>query len=383
MIRYCTRCVMPETKPDLFIDDEGVCSACRHYERRWEVDWEARRQELVELLERHRSKAGSDYDCIVPASGGKDSTFQVLKIKELGFNPLCVNWATCHMSDIGRRNLDNLKRLGIDCIEVSGDPVVRRKLNRIGLCQIGDITWPEHVGIFTTPIRIAVRFGVPLVIWGENSQDEFGGPDATARSNVKTRRWVEEFGGLLGLRVSDLVGQDGIEARDLIPYTYPSEDELKRVGVTGLFLGYYIPWDGYNNALLAQGHGFETYPRCVEGTILNYENLDNLFHGIHDYFKFLKFGFGRATDHACLHIRRGRLTRADALALVKLHDGKFPWSYLGHPLDELLKEAEITFEEFVRVCDRFTNKRLFACDNRGQPIKDERGNLRKINQDNP
>lgn len=382
MIRYCVRCVMPETKPDLFIDADGVCSACRNIENRREVDWDARRAELVEIVDRYRASGGQSYDCIIPVSGGKDSTFQTLRVLELGLNPLCVTATTDKLSPIGRRNIENLKNLGVDYVEVTPNPVVRRRINRLALEQVGDISWPEHVAIFTIPVRIAVQMSVPLIIWGENSQNEYGGPAAAAKDHVLTRRWLEEFGGLLGLRVSDLAGQEGIEARHLIQYSYPSDAELQRVGVTGLFLGYFLPWDGYQNALIAQAHGFESYHKAVEGSLVNYENLDNCQTGVHDYFKFLKYGFGRATDLACLHIRRGRLSRSDGVALVRRHDGQFPWVYLGCTLEEILGDLDLSLDEFVRICDRFTNKKLFVCDARGQLVKDKRGNLTKINYDN-
>lgn len=381
-IQYCTSCVMPETKPDLYIDAQGVCNACRNFAERKEVNWEARKQELLRILEIYRSQNSSNYDCIIPVSGGKDSHFQVIKMLELGMNPLCVTSTTDKLSDIGRRNIENLKNLGVDYIEVSVNPRVRRKLNRLTLTEIGDISWPEHVTIFTIPVRIAVQFNVPLIIWGENSQNEYGGPAAAAKNNTLSRRWLEEFGGLLGLRVTDLIGQEGIEAKHLIQYAYPSDADLQRVGVTGLFLGYYLPWDGYHNALYAQAHGFETYHKTVEGTIVNYENLDNYHTGIHDYFKFLKYGFGRSTDIACLHVRRGRLIREEAIKLVQMHDGKFPWVYLGCPLEAILDEIDMSVEEFIQVCDRFTNKKLFLCDFKGNLIKDKGGNLTKINYDN-
>jgi len=373
---------MPETKPDLYIDEEGICNACRSFEGRKEIDWGKRRDELVKILERYRSKNRTNYDCLIPVSGGKDSTFQTIKMLELGMNPLCVTATTDKLSDIGRRNIENIKRLGVDYIEVSANPVVRRKINRLALVQVGDISWPEHAGIFTMPVRAAVQFNIPLLVWGENSQHEYGGPAAAAENNVLNRRWLEEFGGLLGLRVSDLIGQAGIRQEDLIQYTYPSDDDLKKVGVTGIFLGYYMPWDGYNNALIAQANGFTTYHKTVEGSLVNYENLDNCQTGIHDYFKFLKFAFGRATDIACLHIRRGRLSRKDAIGLVKKLDGRFPWEYLGCRLEEILKDIDMTMEEFVKICDRFTNKKLFVCDSRGNLIKDKEGNLTKINYDN-
>jgi N-acetyl sugar amidotransferase len=373
---------MPDTKPDLYLDEAGICNACRSYEKRKEIDWEARRKQLVNILERYRSKEGTNWDCIVPVSGGKDSTFQVVRMLQLGMNPLCVTATTCHLSEIGRRNIQNLKSLGVDYIEFSPNLVIRRKLNRIGLIQVGDISWPEHVGIFTIPVRVAVQYRVPLIVWGENSQNEYGGPAGDAENNTLTRRWLEEFGGLLGLRVSDLIGVENIQAHHLLPYTYPTDGELKSVGLTGIFLGYYLPWDGYANALISQGFGFSTASTLVEGSIVNYENLDNLQTGIHDYFKYLKFGFGRGTDIACLHIRRGRITRQDGLELVRMHDGKFPWTYLGRPLNEILDPLDLSLDEFVKICDRYTNKKLFVCDSRGSLVKNRFGNLAKINYNN-
>jgi N-acetyl sugar amidotransferase len=373
---------MPETKPDILFDDNGVCSACRHFELRQEVEWDARRAELVEILETYRSKDGARYDCIIPVSGGKDSTYQTVRMLELGMNPMCVTATTDRLSEIGRRNIENIKRLGVDYIEVSANPVVRRRINRLALTQVGDISWPEHVTIFTVPVRIAVQMNVPLIVWGENSQNEYGGPASAAEGSVLTRRWLEEFGGLLGLRVFDLIGQEGIERHHLIQYTYPSDEELERVGVTGIFLGYYLPWDGLGNALFSQAHGFEASPHPVEGSFVSYENLDNVQTGIHDYFKYLKYAFGRATDHACMHVRRGRLSRADAMKLVRMHDGRYPKTYLGHSLDDILDDIGMTRDEFDRTCDRFTNKRLFVCDRHGQLVRDDGGNLIKVNYDN-
>lgn len=374
---------MPETKPDILFDAHGICSACVHHERRAEVDWTQRREQLTEVLDRYRSGDSNRYDCLIPVSGGKDSTYQVIRMLELGMNPLCVTSTTDMLSDIGRRNIENLKRQGVDYIEVTANPVVRRRINKLALTQVGDISWPEHVTIFTIPVRIAVQMNIPLLVWGENSQNEYGGPAVAADDSALTRRWLEEFGGLLGLRVSDLVGQSGIEQKNLIQYTYPSDDDLARVGVTGIFLGYFIPWDGWGNALISQANGFETWPHNVEGSLVNYENLDNIQTGVHDYFKFLKYGFGRATDLACMQVRRGRLTREDAIALVRRHDGRFPGTYLGVPIERILAEIDMTFEEFTSVCDRFTNNRLFVKDGHGELVRDTDGSLVKVNYDNP
>jgi hypothetical protein len=303
-------------------------------------------------------------------------------VLQLGLNPLCVTATTCDLSQLGRRNLQAIKELGVDHVEFSPNIRVRRKLNRIGLMQVGDISWPEHVGIFTIPVRASVQYGVPLIIWGENSQNEYGGPAAAADNPTLDRRWLEEFGGLLGLRVSDVAGLEGIEPHHLVPYRYPTDDQLRAVGTTGLFLGHYFPWDGYSNVLIAQAHGFATYQSTVEGSLVSYENLDNHQTGIHDYFKFLKFGFGRATDLACLHIRRGRISRQEGLELVRMHDGKFPWTYLGKPLEQILDPLDISVDDFIDICDRFTNKRIFRTDAAGKLVRDRHGNLTKIAYDN-
>lgn len=373
---------MPHTKPHLQFNDDGVCDACRHYEEREEVDWNVRKQELIGVLDKYRSKDGSNWDCVIPVSGGKDSTYQVIRMLQLGMNPLCVTGTTCDLSEVGRKNIENLQNLGVDYIEVTTNRIVRRKLNRIGLKQIGDISWPEHISINTIPIRVAVQYGIKLIIWGENSQNEYGGPASASDSDIKTWEWLLQFAGFVGLRTSDLIGVDGIRKRDMIPFTYPTKEELSKVGVTGLFLGYYLPWDGYSNALLAQAHGFSTLATPVEGSLVNYENLDNHQTGIHDYFKYLKFGWGRATDILSMAIRRKKITRSKALEIIKEREGKYPSYYLKKSLKNILSDINMTIEEFDVICDKFTNKDLFLCNNKGNLIKDEHKNLIKKKYDN-
>jgi N-acetyl sugar amidotransferase len=381
MIKYCTNCVMPDTKPDLFFDADGVCAACNAFLQRDFIDWEVRRTQLEDLLTGHRSTNGK-WDCVIPVSGGKDSTYQVIKALEFNMNPLCVTSTTCDLTEIGLRNIENIKNLGVDHIQFSPDPNVRKRLNRLGLLEVGDISWPEHVGIFTIPVRVAMAFGIKLIVWGENSQNEYGGPPEAAERNYLDRRWLEEFGGMLGLRVSDLVDAYGFSANEIEPYVYPQPLDLEQAGISGLFLGQYLPWDGMSNFLISQANGFLTYDKSVEGSMVSYENLDNYQTGIHDYFKFLKFGFGRATDIACLHLRRGRITRDEAASIVKERDGKFPHSYLGKDLREILSPLDISLEQFDEICDKFTNRDLFVLDANGDLSRDKSGNLTKINYDN-
>lgn len=381
LIRYCSLCFLPDTKPDLYFDDAGLCAACISYERRPSVDWELREKEFADLVAVYANRSTVNWDCVIPVSGGKDSTVQVLKILELGFNPLCVTSTTCDLSPIGRMNIENIKNLGVDYIEFSPNPKIRRSLNQIGLREVGDIAWPEHVGIFTIPVQVAVKYKIPLIVWGENSQNEYGGPSKDAASNTLTRKWLEEFGGLLGLRVKDLSSAYGIEPKNLLAYQYPSEEELATVGVSGIFMGHYFPWDGLSNYLLAQANGFNSYGRIIEGSAVDYENLDNYQHGIHDYFKFLKFGYGRATDIVSMQIRRGRLTRKQGLEIIKKNDGIYPSSYLGKSLEEILSRIEISIEEFDVICNRFTNQKIFLTNSDGTLKKNGR-NLVKTNYDN-
>ena len=299
---------------------------------------------------------------------------------EYGLNPLCVNSRTCDFSELGKENLENIKKLGVDMIEVSPNPTIRKKLNKIGLLEVGDISWPEHVGIFTIPVKIALNFQIKYIFWGENSQNEYGGPISKMNNDVLDRSWLEEFGGLLGLRISDLTELYDIKINDLLIYTYPEKEIIEKANLQGLFLGYFFSWNGYENAKIAKKNGFKFYKNEVEGSSVNYENLDNFQTGIHDYFKYLKYGFGRTTDIMCNLYRRNLISKEEAIKKIKKNDGKFPITYLGKNIKNILNEIDVTFEEFIQTCDKFTNKKIFKCDNNGKPIRDKDFNL-KLNVD--
>lgn len=359
-MKYCTRCLYPATKPDLTFDDAGVCSACQAFEARNAVDWDARGTDLAKVMSNARREAqdrGASYDCIVPVSGGKDSHHQVLTALEWNMRVLAVTAETDHLTPIGRRNLDNIAKLGCDHIEVKTNPVIRRKVNRLTLETIGDISWAEHITIFSIPVRVASMMKIPLIIWGENSQNEYGGPTTAQSATTLTQDWLNEFGGLNGLRVADVEDMIGGPLGDL--YHYPQLPE-GTPAPEGIFLGQFLPWNGLANAHRAMDHGFECHPLTVEGSYGSFENLDNAQTGIHDYFKYLKFGFGRATDILSNFIRRDGIPRSEAVKVAKERDGMFPARYLGVPLGEVLRPLEMTVEQFLEVCDTFTNRDLFA-----------------------
>lgn len=379
-MKYCKRCLYPDTKPQLEFNEEGICSACTNFDQKSTIDWDAKRKELSELFEKYRSKNHSNYDCIIPVSGGKDSHFQTyFVIKELELNPLVVNFHPLDQTDLGRKNLENLKKLGVDCIEFSPNPNVYKKLAKFGLIELGDFQWPEHMGIFCVPVQIAVRYKIPLILWGENPQFEYGKPTDIGKETLLDKEWNEKNGGyfLDKIKPQDMT-KYGFELKDLKPYLYPSDEEIKNVGVTGTFLGSYINWNIFTQLEIVKKLGFSEDNVVREGTYDSWENLDVKFTSFHDYFKFLKFGFGRASDHASIEIRHGRITREEGLELVKKHEGKIPTKYL----DEFLKSAEISYDEFIDICEKFTQKELFKKDENGNLLRDDEGNIEKISFDN-
>lgn len=362
-MKYCKECLLPDTKPGLYFE-EGVCSACLEYKHRSTINWEEREKifrALVDKIKEHQKD--SSYDCIIPVSGGKDSHYQVIKALEYGLRPLCINVRTCHLSEIGRKNLDNIGTLGVDLIEICPNPVVRKRINKFALQEVGDISWPEHQLIFSVPVRVALEKNIPLIIWGENSQNEYGaGPKYSADSDTLDKRWLDEFGGLNGLRVSDIVDAGVATESEMSIYTYPNMLTywLNNYNIpTGIFLGYYFPWNGYLNSFKAHDHGFKYNYQPVENNGVVYENLDNHQTGIHDYLKYLKFGFSRATDIQSTLLRHYQTGRVSALNIVHKYDSAWPATYLGKFLEDILYKIGMTIDEFTLVCDKFVNRSLF------------------------
>jgi len=383
-MKYCKKCVYPDTKPDLSLDENGICDACRFVDVKDTTNWDLRRKELTEIFEKFKNKDGSNYDCVIPVSGGKDSTFQTYVVKkEFGLNPLCVSYHLPEFTDLGRKNLENLKKLGVDCLEFTPNPEICKKMQKIALIEFGDAQWPEHFGIFTIPVQVAVRYNIPLIVWGENSQAEYGGPLKDMENKHLDNKWCEKYGTRVGGQSSSFVGPEvmlkhGIDRKFLNPYIYPSNEEIKRVGVTGIFLGYFLRWNIKEQLKKVRDLGFTLHDGPSEGTFTNYENLDNKIQGIHDYFKWLKFGYGRTTDNASVQIRLNWINREEAMKLVKEHEGKLPEKYL----DEFLKQWDMSRNEFLQITEKFTNKELFKKDENGNLIRDEFGNIEKINYDN-
>jgi N-acetyl sugar amidotransferase len=379
-MRYCKKCLYPDTKPQIIFNDEGICSACVNHDKKEIIDWDKKRQEFQDILDKYKSRNKTNYDCIIPVSGGKDSHYQTYVIKkEFGLNPLVINFHPHDQTELGKRNLENLKKIGVDCIEFSPNPEVYLKLARFGLKELGDFQWPEHLGIFTIPVQMAVKLNIPLIIWGENPQLEYGQPTDVNKDTILDREWNEKNGGyfLDKIKPKDMV-KYGFQLDELRPYIYPTDEEIRKVGVTGVFLGSYLKWDIFKQLDIVKKIGFKESVDKKEGTYDGWENLDVYFTVFHDYFKFLKYGFGRATDHASIEIRYGRITREEGLELVKKNEGKIPRQYLK----EFLEFADISMDEFLEICSKFTNKKIFKVDNEQNIIQDENGEVTKLKYDN-
>lgn len=345
-----------------------MCSACRSYDKRQAIDWEARHHELRQILLHSRdTHPHAPYDCVVPSSGGKDSTYQAITLIEHGARPLIVTATTCHLTELGRANIDNLARFATT-IEVTPNRHTRAHLNRIGLLEVGDPSWPEHASIFTTPFRVAAAFGIPLIFYGESPQNQYGGPPGSEEGRRMTKQWVDEHGGFLGLRADDLSYRPEIRGADLADYRLPSPEAMAKV--EAYFLGQFIPWDSHRNAEVAIRWGLR-YATPTPANWWAWENLDNAQTGIHDFLCYLKYGLGRGCAQISVDIRAGRISRTDALDWVREHDGHYPWEYAGVDSIEILERMGTTTEELTDALARFTNRELFAGEVNCRPILKE------------
>lgn len=364
-ITRCKSCLIPTTRPDTaFVD--GECTACVNFRNRPAIDWEQRERELVRILET-APKNDSGYDCIVPSSGGKDSTAQVIDLLTLGARPLVVTATTCYLTPIGRRNIDNLARFATT-VEITPNREVRKRLNRLGLELVGDISHPEHMAIFSTPFRAARDFGIPLIFYGENPQREYGSPLGAEEARTMTRRWVAEFGGFLGLRPVDFVGMDGLTAIDMADYMLPHDDDMAKID--SYFLGQFIPWDSHANARAAVAMGMDS-GLPSDANAWPAENLDNAMTGIHDHAMYRKYGYGRMCAQLSVDIRRGRITRSEAMKRVAQFDGAFPYTYAGVSVDDVLDWLERDRAWLIDCLDSHTSWDLFSHVEGNRPILKE------------
>ncbi|MEQ9638104.1 MAG: N-acetyl sugar amidotransferase [Devosia marina] len=323
MTDACRRCLYRSTHPlGLVLDEAGICSGCRIHEEKDRLNWTARWDRLETLVEPYRSKGGATYDCIVPVTGGNDSYFIVHLVKErLGLNPLLVTYNKYFNTPLGIRNLANLRiRFNCDILVQNVNPVSVKAIVRTALRRFGSMYWPALAGQTVFPVQTAVRYKVPLIIWGAHQGLEQVGMFSHEHEVEMSRRYRADHD-LMANEADDLLSIfDTLKSNDIWQYRYPSDADLASVGVRGIYLGNYVRWDpkAQHEQMMAS-HGYQS--ASFARTFDTYDHVDCYnFMDIHDILKLYKHGYSKVTDHATREIRHGRLTREEGLALVRRHE---------------------------------------------------------------
>lgn len=370
-MKYCTRCVYPMIAVNLDIDPDGVCSACRTFEAFEALTpqfWDARRRKFERLVEEIRGRRTGGYDCLIPVSGGKDSYYQThVMVAEYGLKPLLVTYHGNNYLPEGDINRDRMRHV-FDADHVVWGPSVGvlKKLNRLCFRKMGDMNWQNHCGIMTAPIIVAVRFRIPLIIWGETPWDISGmhDPDDFVEFSKRSRHEHD----LRGFEWYDMLGDpdDPLAERDMVWAKYPSDEEILAVGVRGLYIGNFFKWDpNHHWRMVRDRYGWRPAERPFERTYRTFSNLDDRYeNGAHDLLKFIKFGYGRASDHASKDVRTGYMTRDDAIEMVRKHD-----AVVSSDLYYWLDYVQMTEDEFWATADTFRDPRVWRIEG-GEWVKD-------------
>jgi N-acetyl sugar amidotransferase len=360
-MKYCKNCVYPMSAVALEIDDEGICSACQVAERTealTEELWATKKKHFENLLADMTSSNTSNYDCIIPVSGGKDSYFQAHVIAEkYGLKPLLVTYHGNNYLPEGDYNRDRMRQVfNADHIVYGPNVDVLKKLNRICFKKMGDMNWHAHCGITTVPIQVAVKFKIPLIIWGETPWDVSGMFDAEDYPEFSARSRHEHD--LRGFEWYDMLNDpvDKLAEKDVLWAKYPSDKEILDVGVRGIYIGNYMKWDPNSHTeLMKSAHQWKGAEQPFERTYRTMSNLDDRYeNGVHDLLKFVKFGYGRASDHASKDIRSGYMTRAQGVEMVKKYD-----HVVSSDLNHWLGYVGMEEDEFWAVADTFRDPRVW------------------------
>ena len=377
MVAYCSKCVYPDVSAvPVAFDDDGVCTGCRVHEQKKGVDWDDRWNYFKDLV--YGYKADNNYDILIPVSGGKDSYYQTHVVKELGLKPLLVTYHGNNYLPEGEANLYRMREV-FDCDHIIVRPSVDTliKMNRLGLKVQGDNNWHAHCGIFTVPIQMAVRYKVPLILWGEHGFMDLGGMYSYSDFVEFTAKHRKEHAlrgydwhdftdeGLEKMGMGDF--KEGLTPQDLLWAQYPSDEEIDEVGVRGIYLSNFANWDANNHVqTMINEYNWEPARQPFERTYRTMSNLDDMHeNGIHDYMKFIKLGYGRGSDHACKDIRGGVMSRAEGIEVVRKYDAVKP----RRDLERYLSYVDMTEEEFDFIADGFRDPRVWRVEN-NQWVKD-------------
>jgi len=348
-MKYCLRCTYPANHPlNLTFDAQGVCSGCRVHEEKDTLNWPERYEKLKELVAKYKNASGSNYDCVVPVSGARDSYFIVSTVLKLGLRPLLVTYNKHYNTEVGIRNLAYLRTLmGVDLMTQTVSPEKVKKITRATLRRNGSMYWHCIAGQTVFPVQVAVRFKIPLIIWGAHQGIDQVGMFSHTDEVEMTRKYRKDHD-LMGYEAEDLVGEGGLTERDLELFKYPHDKEIEKVGVRGIYLGNYIRWDSKaQHEAMIKEYGYESHEQTR--TFDTYNDVD-CFHysDIHDYIKFIKWGYGKASDHATREIRLKRMTREEGIELVKNYEHKEPKT-----LSMFLEWLGMSREEFDSLLEKY------------------------------
>jgi N-acetyl sugar amidotransferase len=343
---YCKRCLYPENHPyGMIFDDDGVCMGCKIHEEKDFLNWDDRFTKLEKIVQENRNhKKGKTFDCIIPVTGGGDSYFIVHTVKNvLGLNPLLVNYNSQYNTKVGIRNLGNLTTVfDCDLIQSTLSPELLKKITGHTLKKFGSMYWHVLAGYLSFPVQVAVRFKIPLIIWGVQPWSEQTGMFSHLDEVEMTERCRKEHG-LMGISAEDLIDNDaGISRSDIQPFIYPFDNEIEAVGVRGIYLSNYIRWDSKKqHEKMIDMYGYES--AIQERTFNTYEDV-HCFHsaGLHDYIKYLKYGYSKVTDHASREVRLKRMTRKEGIDLVRNYTHLIP-----SDMQLFLDWVEMSEQEFL------------------------------------
>jgi N-acetyl sugar amidotransferase len=326
-MNYCKRCLYPANHPlHLILDSQGVCSGCRVHEEKDSLDWNERGKKLERLLMSYRSSSRHNYDCIVPVSGARDSYFIIHTVKNVyGMNPLVVSYNRHYNTRRGLRNYAYLKTLfNCDAMEMVVDPAKIKRLTRYTLKRLGSMHWHSLAGETVFPVQVAVRLRIPLIIWGAHQGLDQVGMFSHTDEVEMTRKYRQEHD-LMGLEAESLIdASENVSEFDLLPFMYPEDREIEKTGVRGIYLGNYIRWDSKRqHEQMIDLYGYETAMQQRTFDTYNDVNCQH-YSGVHDYIKFLKWGYGKVSDHATREIRLKRMTRNEGISLVRRYQDIVP-----------------------------------------------------------
>ena len=364
-MKYCKKCTVPSSSASpVEFNDKGICTGCQMSYKKFNItrkQWRVRKNKLVNLIKNSKNK-DNEYDCLIPVSGGKDSYFQTHYIKNvLGFNPLLLTYYGNNYTKEDLRNLRNMKEVfNVDHIIYYPSINVLKKLNRIGFYLTGDMNLHQHLGIFTLPMQTAIKYKIPIVIWGEHGYSELSGQFSIMDFVEYTYRFKLEHCGR-GYEWNSFLGFEGLTKKDLLPYIHPTDKEMYDLNLRGLHLSNYLPWEPNSQTkLVIKKYNFKPSNKTFERTYRKMSNLDDMHeNGMHDYLKYIKFGYGRCTDHAAKDIRAGLMKREKAVKLVKKHD-----SIKSRDLKRWTLYTGITEKKFDQIADTFRDKRVWSYNNK-------------------